>query len=73
MSVLSVDPKAGTTITTAVLDEVCNRLGVRIRDEEKEDYTKLLAVFDEGCQELMAMDGKYFHHSSPWAHMRNIN
>lgn len=56
MSVLSVDPKAGTTITASVLDEVCNGLGVQIRDEEKEDYTKLLAVFDEGCQELMAMD-----------------
>ena len=56
MSVFSVDPKAGSKVTTAVLDEVCDGLGVRIKDEEKEDYTKLLAVFDEGCQELMAME-----------------
>ena len=55
MSVFSVDPKADTPITTAVLDDVCKVLGVRLEDEEKEDYRKLLAVFDESAQELMSM------------------
>lgn len=58
MSVFSVDPKSGNPVTTEVLDEVCKSLGVRIKDEEKEDYRKLLAVFDESARELMAMDGK---------------
>ncbi|CAK3975267.1 amidase signature enzyme [Lecanosticta acicola] len=56
MSVFSVDPRSGGAVTTEVLDEVCKSLGVRIKDEEKEDYRKLLAVFDEGAQELMAME-----------------
>lgn len=58
MSVFSVDPKSGNPVITEVLDEVCKSLGVRIKHEEKEDYRKLLAVFDESARELMAMDGK---------------
>ena len=58
MSVFSVDPKSGNPVITEVLDEVCKSLGVRIKDEEKEDFRKLLAVFDESARELMAMDGK---------------
>lgn len=58
MSVFSVDPKAGNPVTAEVLDEICRSLGVRIKDEEKEDYRKLLAVFDESARELMAMDGE---------------
>lgn len=57
MSVFSVDPKAGNPVTTEVLDEVCKSLGVKIKDEEREDYRKLLAVFDESAMELMDMDG----------------
>ncbi|KAK4504682.1 hypothetical protein PRZ48_002643 [Zasmidium cellare] len=56
MSVFSVDPKAGTAVTTEVLDEVCKSLGVKIKDEEKEDYRKLLAVFDESAREVMEME-----------------
>lgn len=59
MSVLSVDPKAGTAVTTEVLDEVCKSLGITIKDEEKEDYRKLLAVFDESAREVMEMEGWY--------------
>lgn len=55
MSVFSVDPKEGSPVTTEALDEVCKVLGVRIKDEEKENYRKLLAVFDESAQELMDM------------------
>ncbi|KAK4542719.1 hypothetical protein LTR36_006291 [Oleoguttula mirabilis] len=55
MSVFSVDPKVGSTVTADVLNDVCARLGVKIKDDEQEDYRKLLAVFDESAQELMAM------------------
>lgn len=57
MSVFSVDPKAGNPVTGEVLDEVCESLGVKIKREEQEEYKKLLAVFDESAQELMAMPG----------------
>lgn len=57
MSVFSIDPKAGTAVTAEVLDEVCKSLGVTIKDEEREDYRKLLAVFDESAQQVMDMDG----------------
>ena len=57
MSVFSVDPKAGNPVTTEVLDEVCKGLGVKIKDEEREEYRKLLAVFDESVQDLMSMPG----------------
>lgn len=59
MSVFSVDPKAGSKVTTEVLNGVCSDLGVHIKDGELEDYRKLLAVFDESAQELMAMPGTY--------------
>ena len=53
MSVFSVKPKENSDVTTETLDEVCKKLGVRIKDEEKEAYTNLLAVFDESCQKLL--------------------
>ncbi|TKA77383.1 hypothetical protein B0A55_03219 [Friedmanniomyces simplex] len=56
MSVFSVDPKAGNPVTSEVLNEVCKSLGVKLKDEEHEDYRKLLAVFDESARELMDMD-----------------
>ena len=55
MSVFSVDPKEGSQVTTEALREVCNIFGVKLKDSEEEDYRKLLAVFDESAQELMAM------------------
>jgi amidase len=55
MSVFSVDPKAGGPVTTEVLRDVCKVFGVRLKDDEEEDYRKLLAVFDESAQELMSM------------------
>ncbi|KAK4919425.1 hypothetical protein LTR49_012959 [Elasticomyces elasticus] len=56
MSVFSVDPQAGNPVTSEVLDEVCKSLGVKLKNEEREDYRKLLAVFDESARELMEMD-----------------
>lgn len=56
MSVFSVNPKAGSAVTVNVLDDVCASLGVSIQDNEKEEYRKLLAVFDESCEQLMSED-----------------
>ncbi len=55
MSVFSVDPKADSPVTTEALDEVCKTFGITLKDEEKEHYRKLLAVFDErhGMNETM--------------------
>ncbi|KAF2186423.1 amidase signature enzyme [Zopfia rhizophila CBS 207.26] len=55
MSVFSVTPKAGNPVTYQVIDEVCKTLNVIIKDEEKEDYRKLLAVFHDSAEELMSM------------------
>ncbi|KAK3719715.1 hypothetical protein LTR37_004252 [Vermiconidia calcicola] len=55
MSVFSVEPKEGGAATTQALDDICKVFGINLKDEEKEDYRKLLAVFDESAQELMAM------------------
>ncbi|KAF2656972.1 amidase [Lophiostoma macrostomum CBS 122681] len=53
MSVFSVTPKEGNPVTSEVFDEVCHSLKVTVKDEEKEDYRKLLAVFHESAEELM--------------------
>lgn len=58
MSVFSVDPKAGSPVTMQVLHEVCESLGVKLKKEEREEYRKLLAVFDESARELMEMEGR---------------
>jgi amidase len=55
MSVFSVTPKEGNPVTFEVLDEVCQSLKVTVKDEEKDNYRKLLAVFHESVEELMAM------------------
>lgn len=56
MSVFSVDPKAGNPVTMEVLHSVCQDLGVKLKKEEREDYRRLLAVFDESARELMEME-----------------
>lgn len=58
MSVFSIDPKADNPVTLSVLDDACRELGVTIKDGEREDYRKLLAVFYESAEELMNMPGK---------------
>lgn len=55
MSVFSVDPKEGSPVTTEALRDVCKVFGVKLKDDEEEDYRKLLAVFDESAQEIMSM------------------
>ena len=56
MSVFSVNPQDGNPVTSSVLQETLDKLGgVTIKNEELEDYRRLLAVFHESAEELMAM------------------
>ncbi|KAF2102552.1 amidase signature enzyme [Rhizodiscina lignyota] len=55
MSVFSVTPKDGNPVSAAVLDDCCKTLGVTVKEDEHEDYRKLLAVFHESAEELMAL------------------
>jgi amidase len=55
MSVFSLKPRDGNPVTVDVLDDICKKLGVTIKDDEREDYHKLLAVFHESAEELMDM------------------
>jgi amidase len=36
---------------------LCSQLGVGIAEQEKEDYRRLLAIFHDASEQLMAMDG----------------
>jgi amidase len=55
MSVFSVDPKEGSPVTPQALNDICQTFGIKLKDDEAEDYRKLLAVFDESAQEIMDM------------------
>ncbi|THX84553.1 amidase signature enzyme [Aureobasidium pullulans] len=56
MSVFSLDAKQGNPVTTETLEDLCSQLGVKIYGTEKEDYRRLLAVFHDASEQLMAMD-----------------
>lgn len=58
MSVFSLDASHGNPITTETLDKLCSQLGMSIDEKEKEDYRRLLAVFHDASEQLMAMDGR---------------
>ncbi|KAF2236764.1 amidase signature enzyme [Viridothelium virens] len=55
MSVLSLSPKEGNPVTLNDLQKACASLDVTLKDEELEDYRKLLATFHEAAAELMNM------------------
>lgn len=56
MSVFSITPKDGNPVTLEVFDTVCSTLDVAVNDAgEKEDLRKLLAVFHEAAEDLMAL------------------
>lgn len=57
MSVFSLDTSHGNPVTTETVDKLCSQLGVTIKDDEKEDYRRLLAVFHDASEQLMGMDG----------------
>lgn len=56
MSVFSLDAAKGNPVTSETVDKLCTQLGVRLEDHEKEDYRRLLAVFHDASEQLMAME-----------------
>jgi amidase len=58
MSVFSLDTSDGNPVTQETVDKLCLQLGVTIKENEREDYRRLLAVFHDASEQLMAMDGK---------------
>ncbi|PVI05517.1 amidase signature enzyme [Periconia macrospinosa] len=56
MSVFSLEATKGNPVTSKTVDQLCSQLGVSIKDSEKEAYTRLLAVFHDASEQLMAMD-----------------
>ena len=58
MSVFTLEPSAGNPVTTDTVDKLCLELGVSLKDEEKDEYTRLLAVFHDATEQLMAMEGR---------------
>jgi amidase len=58
MSVFSLDASHGNPVTQETVDKLCSKFGVTIEEKEKEDYRRLLAVFHDASEQLMAMDGQ---------------
>lgn len=58
MSVFSLEAAQGNPVTSETVDKLCSQLGIKIEDSEKEAYTRLLAVFHDASERLMAMDGR---------------
>ncbi|KAH6629195.1 amidase signature domain-containing protein [Boeremia exigua] len=56
MSVFSLDVSNTNPVTTETVDQLCSQLGVTIKEQEKEDYRRLLAIFHDASEQLMAMD-----------------
>lgn len=59
MSVFSLDVGAENPVTAEVLDGLCSDLGMRIRDDEKEEYRRLLAVYHDSVVSLLQLPGNY--------------
>lgn len=57
MSVFSLDVAQGNPVTISTVDELCAKLGVSVKEKEKEDYRHLLAIFHDASAQLMAMEG----------------
>jgi amidase len=56
MSVFSLDVKHGNPVTSNTVDQLCSQLGMSIDAEEKEEYRRLLAIFHDASEQLMAME-----------------
>lgn len=59
MSVFTLDAAQGNPVTTETVNELCSELGVTLKDEEREEYRRLLAVFHDASEQLMEMEGEY--------------
>ncbi|KAL9087650.1 MAG: hypothetical protein Q9165_006574 [Trypethelium subeluteriae] len=53
---LSVLPKGNNPVTTEVLRATCRDLGIQLHDYDEEDYRRLLAVYHELAEDIMAME-----------------
>ncbi|TDZ19821.1 Amidase [Colletotrichum orbiculare MAFF 240422] len=58
MSVFSLEVQKANPVTAEVLDNSLQALGVTLKEEEKDEYQRLLAVFHESVVGLMALPGK---------------
>lgn len=57
MSVFSFDVSHGNPVTKQTVDKLCSQLGVSIEEQEKDDYRRLLAIFHDASEQLMAVEG----------------
>lgn len=58
MSVFSLDVGTQNPVTAEVLDEICNELGMKIKDDEKDEYQHLLAVYHDSVVSLLELPGE---------------
>ncbi|KAJ9620414.1 hypothetical protein H2204_012261 [Knufia peltigerae] len=56
MSVFSLDVSKDNPVTAEDLDRACEILGVTIKNEEKDEYINLLAVYHDSMAKLLAAD-----------------
>lgn len=59
MSVFTFDTRPDNPVTVQRLDEVCETLGVTIKEDEKESYRTLLAVYHEAAETLLSLPGRF--------------
>lgn len=57
MSVFSLDVGAKNPVTAEVLDSVCDELGMKLNEDEKQEYQRLLAVYHDSVVSLLALPG----------------
>jgi amidase len=58
MSVFTLDVRKDNPVTIAEVDSLCDQLGVKLPENEKESYKTLLGVYHESMEALMALEGK---------------
>lgn len=67
MSVFSLNVDKTNPVTAEVLDDSLNALGVTLKNDEKDEYQKLLAVFHESVVGIMSLPGQLcVHLLSSW-------
>jgi amidase len=57
MSVFSLEYSKSNPVTVEKLDEISQSLGVSLKEEEKDEYHRLLAVYHESIEALMDLPG----------------
>ena len=57
MSVFTLEARQGNPVTIDTVEKLCADLGIALKDAEKEEYRKLLAVFHDASEALLSMEG----------------